>query len=60
MKQARVASGSISMRHTYSPFLLNVGPGADPELSLQTRSTPPADGGGEPSSMVTVPFKMTG
>ena len=49
MKQARVASGSISMRHVYSPFLLVIGPGADPELSLQTLSIPAVNGGGEPS-----------
>src|ERR1700682_6458383 len=48
------------MRHTYSPFLLKVGPGAEPELSLQIRSTAAVNGGGEPSSMTTVPFTMIG
>src|SRR5579871_946039 len=48
------------MRHWYSPFLLVIGPGADPASSLQMRSIPTVNGGGEPSSIVTLPFKMMG
>jgi hypothetical protein len=48
------------MRHIHSPFLLVIGPGVSPLWSLQTRSIPTEIGGGEPSSIVTVPATMIG
>src|ERR1700730_15731543 len=60
IKHARVRKGSTSIRHVYSPFLSVRGPGADPWRSLQIRSMPTLNGGGDPSGIVTLPFTMSG
>ena len=71
IQHERLRKGSNSVRQMNSPFLLVMGPGADPWKSIsfsgglefkitQTRSMPTVKGGGEPSSIVTLPLMMTG
>src|ERR1700730_8586205 len=48
------------MCQTYAPVFLSViGPGAEPKVSLQTRSIPTLCGGGEPSAITTLPWRIS-